>query len=319
MLHMKQIWRVMGPKVLGNIRQSARGFIAGGLHDLTVETREGLLHEFLPGVLIACLGRLLQENVVAHRLDPHQAQTARKRFILRQRHRFGGHLVRQTGTLLVAVRHDRVFHTTVDLLLGPIGGADKPIEARDPQEQTPQANPTGPHFGINEVERQHQPMQESEPGDTVKKRHDRGTLIKVLLVRPPCLKGTARNLKHLGRLTLGNALGVQIVIPRKQVSAFDTHPALVAILIATLLVLEWESKEAPCCLAAVGFIPALPHTGQAPFSASGVPTPVAYGIFAFLRCLPFTTAYCCPSSVRMPGMSRPLPPVAAFLCLPGRA
>ena len=43
---------------------------------------------------------------------------------------------------------------------------------------------------------------------------------------------------------------------------------------------EWESKEAPCCLSAVGFIPALPRTGQARFRASGGPIPAAYCIFA---------------------------------------
>jgi len=36
------------------------------------------------------------------------------------------------------------------------------------------------------------------------------------------------------------------------------------------------SKEAPCCLSAVGFLPAPTRTGQAPLSASGGPTPAAY-------------------------------------------
>jgi hypothetical protein len=44
----------------------------------------------LPGVVIACLGGLLQHNVIAHRLHTYQAQTARKSFILRQRDVFGG-------------------------------------------------------------------------------------------------------------------------------------------------------------------------------------------------------------------------------------
>ena len=50
-------------------------------------------------------------------------------------------------------------------------------------------------------------MQEGETGDAVKKRHDRGTLIEALLVRPPGLQGTAGHVKHLGRLTLGHPLG----------------------------------------------------------------------------------------------------------------
>src|SRR6266446_1302398 len=110
---------------------------------------------------------------------------------------------------------------------------------------------------------------------------------------PPGLKGRSRNLELFGGLTFGDALGSQLPVLLKEVRAFEAIPAWLALRVALLLVLEWESKEAPCCLAAVGFIPALPHTGQAPSSASGVPTPVAYCIFAFILCLPFTTAYCC--------------------------
>ena len=81
-------------------------------------------------------------------------------------------------------------------------------------------------------------MQEGKTGDAVKKRDDSRTRVEALLVCPPRLEHTAGHLKPLGRLTLGDTLGVQITIPRKQVSAFDMRPALVAILIATLLVLD---------------------------------------------------------------------------------
>ena len=83
-------------------------------------------------------------------------------------------------------------------------------------------------------------MQEGETSDAVKKRHDRGTLIKARLIRPPRLQRAAGHLKHLGRLTLGDALGMQITIALKQVSTFDASPALVAILIATLRVLDYR-------------------------------------------------------------------------------
>ena len=46
------------------------------------------------------------------------------------------------------------------------------------------------------------------------------------------------HLKHRGCLTLGKALGLQIAISRKQRSAFETLPALVALIVATLLVLD---------------------------------------------------------------------------------
>ena len=80
-------------------------------------------------------------------------------------------------------------------------------------------------------------MQESQTGDTVKKRHDRGTLIKVLLVRPPGLQCTAGHIKHLRRLTLGHPLGFEVAIALKLLRAFEAAPVLVAVIMATLLVL----------------------------------------------------------------------------------
>jgi hypothetical protein len=62
MLHMEEVRRVMRPKVMCHIRQQAWCLIACRLDYLTVETDKGLFHEFLPGVLIACLCRLLQQN-----------------------------------------------------------------------------------------------------------------------------------------------------------------------------------------------------------------------------------------------------------------
>jgi hypothetical protein len=88
------------------------------------------------------------------------------------------------------------------------------------------------------VDRQDEAMQEGEPRRSVKKRHDCGTLVEALLVRPPGLQRAAGNLKHLGRLTLGDALGFAIDILLKQLSAFHAIPALVTILIATLLVMD---------------------------------------------------------------------------------
>jgi hypothetical protein len=119
-----------------------------------------------------------------------------------------------------------------------IGSADKPIEARYPQEQTHQANPTGPHFGTHQVYRQDQSMEEGETGDTLKKRHDSWTLIEVLLVRPPRLQRAPGNLKHLGGLTLGDALGFEIAILLNQLSALEAIPALVAIIGASLRILN---------------------------------------------------------------------------------
>ena len=120
----------MGAEVMGHIREYARGFITGRWNHLAVETRQGWRHQRMPRVLISCWCCMLQDNGVALRVHPHQAQTTRKRFIQCHRHLFGRHLVSQTCAFFLTVRHDRFFHVTVDLLLGPIGRADKPIEAR---------------------------------------------------------------------------------------------------------------------------------------------------------------------------------------------
>ena len=58
------------------------------------------------------------------------------------------------------------------------------------------------------------------------------------MVRPPGLQCAARHVKHLRRLTLGEALGLQMAIPLTQLSAFDAVPALMAVIIDTLLILD---------------------------------------------------------------------------------
>ena len=83
-------------------------------------------------------------------------------------------------------------------------------------------------------------MQEGETGTTVEKRPDRGTRIEAVLVCPPRLQCAAGHVKHLGGLTLGCALSVQVAILRKQVSAFDARPAFVASIVAMGLTLAYR-------------------------------------------------------------------------------
>ena len=80
-------------------------------------------------------------------------------------------------------------------------------------------------------------MHEGETGNAVKKRNDCRTRIEALVVRPPGTQGTAGHLKHLGRLTLREALGLQVTIMPKQLRTFDTIPALGALSMATLRML----------------------------------------------------------------------------------
>jgi hypothetical protein len=72
----------------------------------------------------------------------------------------------------------------------------------------------------------------------VKKGHDRRTRIEAFLIRTPRLQRATGNRQDLGGLTLGDTLGLQLAIPRTQVSAFEAPPAVVAIIIATVRVLE---------------------------------------------------------------------------------
>ena len=65
-------------------------------------------------------------------------------------------------------------------------------------------------------------------------------------------------------------------------------------------------------------IPSVRDTAH-PCSASGGPTPADTASFSYVYSPFVVAASCCPSGFGMPSMSRPLPPVAAFLCLPGRA
>ena len=123
----------MRPKMMCHIGQQAWCFITGRLHHPTVETRKGWCHERMPGVLISRCCQVFQDNVVAHGLDSDQAKPACKRFILRHRDLFGWHRLSQTCAFHVAIRHNRFFNATVDLLLRAIRGTDKLIEARELQ------------------------------------------------------------------------------------------------------------------------------------------------------------------------------------------
>jgi hypothetical protein len=187
----------------------------------------------MPGIVIACLSRLLQENVVALRVHPHEAKATCPCFILRQRDVFGWHLVSQTRTFLLAVRRDRVFNVTIDLVLRPIRSADKPIETRELQEQTHQAYPTSAHFRTHQVDPEHQSVQKGQPRGTLKKCHDGRTRVETLLVRAPRLKRGTGHLKGLGGLPLGEALGLQTAVLLRQLSAFESIPAWRAISVAS--------------------------------------------------------------------------------------
>jgi hypothetical protein len=61
---------VRRPQGVCNVGEKPWSLIACRLNDPTVETRKGLLHEGMLGILIACSSRLLHDNVVAHGVHP---------------------------------------------------------------------------------------------------------------------------------------------------------------------------------------------------------------------------------------------------------
>jgi hypothetical protein len=81
-------------------------------------------------------------------------------------------------------------------------------------------------------------MQEGESRNAVKECYDSGTRVQALLVHPPCLKRDTGHVERLGRLTLGEALGLQIMILLKALRAFNAIPALVAIIAVALCILD---------------------------------------------------------------------------------
>jgi hypothetical protein len=72
----------------------------------------------------------------------------------------------------------------------------------------------------------------------VKKCHDRGTRVEALLIHPPRLQRATGHVQYLRGLTLGETLSLEIAIPCKQVSAFAASPALVAIIVALVCIVD---------------------------------------------------------------------------------
>ncbi len=225
--------RVVRAEVMFHRSQQARCFIAGRLDHLTAQTRKRLLHERMPRILIAALGRLLQEDGVALGVHRHRAKPSGKAFIIDQGDGFGGHVPCHPRAFLAAVSPDRLLHLPVDLLLSAIGRADKPIKAREFQEQAHQANATRTHFRTHQVYPEHQTMQEGQPWGPVEKGHDGGMFVKTFLIRPPCLQRAAGHIKRLGGLTQGEPLGLPIAILIEAFRASGAIPSWGTIIMAS--------------------------------------------------------------------------------------
>jgi hypothetical protein len=143
----------------------------------------------------------------------------------------------------VAIRHDGLLHLAVDLVLGAIGSRHKAVKAFEVAQQTHQANPTGSHFGADQVDGHNQAMQEGKPWGTVKKGHHSRMLVEALVGDPPGLQGAAGPLKRFGRLAQRESLSVQSAILIEESSTGGAIPAAVMRIIALVRVLEYGSHS----------------------------------------------------------------------------
>jgi hypothetical protein len=88
------------------------------------------------------------------------------------------------------------------------------------------------------MESENEAMEEGETRHTLKKRHHLGTCIEPIL---PCVPGLQRgpgNVQPFGGLSLGQPLGVQVVILLEKFGAPDALPALMTINLAPLLIID---------------------------------------------------------------------------------
>jgi len=129
----------------------------------------------MPGIVIACQCRLLSHNGVAHRFYPYEGEPSGKRC-----HRAPWCCRWLASRALGAHAHPR----------GRLRWPPPPRRLTwccVPYE----AHPAGPHLDTHQVDCQDQPMQEGETRHTLEKRHDGGTRIEALLLRPPRLQRRA--------------------------------------------------------------------------------------------------------------------------------
>jgi len=86
------------------------------------------------------------------------------------------------------------------------------------------------------MESENKAMKEGETGYTLKKRYHLGTGIEPILPCEPGLQCGSGNVQPFGGLSLGQPLGVQLVILLEEFGAPDALPTLVPINLAPLFI-----------------------------------------------------------------------------------
>ena len=110
----------------------------------------------MPRSLITGLSQLFHNQEVTLRVHRDEAQAAGKRFVLGHGAVLVGPVLGHAYGCIAALGHPRVFHLDIDLLRRPIGGRHKAVETRQVQEETHQANTTGPDFDADQMAGNHE-------------------------------------------------------------------------------------------------------------------------------------------------------------------
>lgn len=91
---------------------------------------------------------------------------------------FAGHGLGQAWGFRVLIIADGLFDLVVDLLLCPIGGGDKSVQACEAEQQTDQTNAARTNLDTDQMQGSNEPMEEGESRATVKKLGHLGTDIE---------------------------------------------------------------------------------------------------------------------------------------------
>src|SRR5262249_41578494 len=130
-------------------------------------------------------------------------------------------------------------YATVDLLLGPIQSSHRPVATRELRYQAYEAN-SRRHLSQNILDVIRGPGDVSgETRNIVEKRYNSGTSVEAGVLGPRL----QRVAKHVKPLTLGEVLGCEIAILRREVIPFVAILALVAIIMASLSILDERSHS----------------------------------------------------------------------------
>lgn len=97
---------------------------------------------------------------------------------------------------------DRFFNLALDLLLSPIRGRDKAIQAGEFAQETDEAHTARSDLDADQVQGQNEPMQAGKSRATLKELGHMGTDVQGVIPLPPGLQRGSRNLERFGRLTL---------------------------------------------------------------------------------------------------------------------